>query len=121
MTNEQTATEVAEGQYVSIAAIVKHFGLSRRTVGRMIDAGELIAEEYRGSIRIAIEDFRALKVRKREAAIQAAEARRQAKAVSVVRPVGRPRKAAAKSDCAPKRPVGRPRKDSLSASADSSR
>lgn len=112
---------MAENQYLTIAAIGAHLGLSRWTVSRLIDDGELIAEEYRGSIRIAVQDFEDFKARKREAAIQAAEARRQAKAVSVVRSVGRPRKAAVKSDCAPKRPVGRPRKESLSASADGSR
>lgn len=121
MTNEQTTAEVAERQYVSIAAIVKHFGLSRRTVGRMIDAGELIAEEYLGSIRIPIEEFQALKARKRDAAIQAAEARRQARGAVVVRPVGRPRKNPINAASAPKRPVGRPRKKALPASADSSR
>lgn len=107
-------------QYLSIAAVAKVLSVSRWTVSRIIDDGELIAEEHRGSIRISVRDFDEYVARKRAAAIKAAEERQQAKSVPMVRQVGRPRKAEVKSGSAPKRPVGRPRKD-LSAPADCSR
>ncbi|MBC7951627.1 MAG: helix-turn-helix domain-containing protein [Rhodospirillaceae bacterium] len=105
-------------QYLSIAAVAKVLSVSRWTVSRIIDDGELIAEEHRGSIRISVRDFDEYVARKRAAAIKAAEDRRQAKSVTMVRPVGRPRKVEVKSDSAPKRPVGRPRKDQSALAAD---
>lgn len=109
---------MAECQYFTIAAVAKILCVSRWTITRIIEDGDLVAEEHRGSIRISACDFEEYVARKRAAAIKAAEERREVKSVTAVRPVGRPRKAGVKSDTAPKRPVGRPRKDLSTLTAD---
>lgn len=107
-----------QSHYLSIAAVAKILCVSRWTVARIIEDGDLVAEEHRGSIRISARDFDDYVARKRAAAIKAAEERRQAKSATVVRPVGRPRKAGVKSDSTSKRRVGRPRKDLSTLAAD---